>query len=252
MNKLGLSGFVIIIGSILFAQSYHGSSIAGLFDLPAFLIVFGGTVGAILVQTSSKQLLHALKLLPKIFTSPTLSLKQQSEKIQKWSLKSRQHGLLSLEIENEKDLSLDTFTKKGLTMLIDGCEPEDLLDILQQDIDLDSEHQERSAQLYESMGGYSPTIGIIGAVLGLIQSMNYLDQPDKLGAGIAVAFVATVYGVGFANFIYLPVANKIRLRYQYTALYREMTLIGLVAISHGENGLLLDRRLNGYIDRASY
>ena len=252
MNKLGLFGFVIIISSILFAQSYHGASIAGLFDLPAFLIVFGGTVGAVLVQTSHKQLLHALKLLPKIFTEPKLSLQKQSQKIQKWSLKSRQHGLLSLENETEKDQSLDPFTKKGVSMLIDGCEPEQLLDILQQDIDLDSEHQERSAQLYESMGGYSPTIGIIGAVLGLIQSMSYLDQPDKLGAGIAVAFVSTVYGVGFANFIYLPIANKIRLRYQFAALYKEMTIIGLVAIAHGENGLLLDRRLNGYLNRASY
>jgi chemotaxis protein MotA len=252
MNRLGLLGFVIIVSSILFAQSYHGSSVAGLFDLPAFLIVFGGTFGAILVQTSSKQLLHALSLLPKIFTSPDLSLREQSEKIKQWSLKSRQHGLLSLEKENEEDLSLDTFTQKGLSMLIDGCEPIHLLDILQQDIDLDSEHQERSAQLYESMGGYSPTIGIIGAVLGLIQAMSFLDQPEKLGAGIAVAFVSTIYGVGFANFIYLPIANKIRLRYQFVALYKEMTVIGLVAIAHGDNGLLLDRRLSGYIDRASY
>ena len=98
--------------------------------------------------------------------------------------------------------------------------------VLQQDIDLDSEHQERSAQLYESMGGYSPTIGIIGAVLGLIQAMSYLDQPDKLGAGIAVAFVATVYGVGFANFIYLPLLIKFAFDYQYIALYKEMTLVG--------------------------
>ncbi|WP_413701323.1 motility-associated protein [Psychromonas sp. KJ10-10] len=130
MNKLGLFGFVIIFSSILFAQSYHGSSIAGLFDLPSFLIVFGGTLGAILVQTSSKQLLHALKLLPEIFTSPKLSLRQQAEKIQKWSLKSRQHGLLSLEKENEQEASLDAFTNKGLSMLIDGCEPEDLMEIL--------------------------------------------------------------------------------------------------------------------------
>ncbi|WP_022940731.1 flagellar motor protein [Psychromonas hadalis] len=252
MNKLGLLGFVIIVSSILFAQSYHGSSIAGLFNLPAFLIVFGGTLGAILVQTSPKQLIHALSLLPQIFTTPQLSLAQQAKKIQKWSIKSRQHGLLSLEKENEQDKSLDPFTKKGLSMLIDGCDQMALQEILQQDIDLDSEHQERSAQLYESMGGYSPTIGIIGAVLGLIQAMGYLDQPEKLGAGIAVAFIATIYGVGFANFIYLPIANKIRLHYQFVALYKEMTLIGLLAIAHGENGLLLERRLSGYIDRASY
>lgn len=250
MNKLGILGFVIIVSSILFAQSYHGSSIAGLFDLPAFLIVFGGTCGAILVQTSAKQLLHALSLLPTIFSTPQLSLLKQSQKIQKWSQKSRQDGLLSLQ--NEEKNTLEPFTKKGLSMLIDGCDQIVLQDILQQDIDLDSEHHERSAQVYESMGGYSPTIGIIGAVLGLIQAMNYLDQPDKLGTGIAVAFVATIYGVGFANFIYLPIANKIRLHYQFVALYKEMTLIGLLAIAHGDNGLLLKRRLSAYIDRASY
>lgn len=250
MNKLGLFGFFIIAASLLFAQSYHGASIKGLFDLSAFLVVFGGTVGAVLVQTSSKQLVHALTLLPKIFKNPSLLLSDQARKIQNWSYKSRQHGLLSLEKENSA--KLDPFTKKGLSMLVDGCDHLALQDILQQDIDLASEHHERSAQVYESMGGYSPTIGIIGAILGLIQAMGYLDQPDKLGEGIAVAFVATIYGVGFANFIYLPIANKIRLYYQYVALYKEMTLIGLIAIAHGDNGLLLDRRLSGYIDRASY
>ncbi|MCG6199823.1 flagellar motor protein [Psychromonas antarctica] len=250
MNKLGFLGFFIIISSLLFAQIYHGSSLKGLFDLPAFLIVFGGTLGAVLVQTSSKQLLHALTLLPEIFTSPSLSLTEQSKKIQEWSYKSRQHGLLSLEEENGENL--DPFTQKGLAMLVDGCDQAVLQDILQQDIELDSEHHERSAQLFESMGGYSPTIGIIGAVLGLIHAMGYLDQPDKLGEGIAVAFIATIYGVGFANFIYLPIANKIRLYYQYVALYKEMTLIGLIAIAQGDNSLLLERRLNGYINRASY
>lgn len=250
MNKLSFLGFFIIITSLLFAQSYHGAAIGGLFDMPAFLIVFGGTFGAVLVQTSPKQFFHALSLLPQIFTRPKYELSEQSKQLQKWSYQSRQHGLLSLEKQNT--LELDSFTQKGLALLVDGSDHAVLQDILQQDIDLECEHNERSAQLFESMGGYSPTIGIIGAVLGLIQAMGYLDQPDKLGEGIAVAFVATIYGVGFANFIYLPIANKIRLHYQYIALYKEMTLIGLVAISHGDNSLLIERRLSGYINRASY
>lgn len=184
------------------------------------------------------------------FFSPPLPLHKQSLLIQKWSDKSRKLGLLSLEPNANE--SLDEFTSKALSMLVDGCEPLVLQEILQQDIDLESEHYERSAQIYESMGGYSPTIGIIGAVMGLIQAMGYLSEPDKLGAGIAVAFVATIYGVGFANFIFLPIANKIRLYYQYIALYKEMTLIGLLAIAHGENSLLLERRLSGYLDRGSY
>ncbi|AGH82036.1 MotA/TolQ/ExbB proton channel [Psychromonas sp. CNPT3] len=250
MNKLGLFGFFVIIASLLFSQIYHGVSISGLFDLPAFLIVFGGTCGAVLVQSSAKQLTHALRLLPQVFFSPPLPLHKQSLLIQKWSDKSRKLGLLSLEPNANE--SLDEFTSKALSMLVDGCEPLVLQEILQQDIDLESEHYERSAQIYESMGGYSPTIGIIGAVMGLIQAMGYLSEPDKLGAGIAVAFVATIYGVGFANFIFLPIANKIRLYYQYIALYKEMTLIGLLAIAHGENSLLLERRLSGYLDRGSY
>ena len=250
MNKLAIFGFFIIVCSLLIAQSYHGASIQGIFDLPAFLIVFGGTLGAILIQTSSKQFLDALALLSKIFLAPSYSLLEQSLKIKEWSHKSRLHGLLSLEQESGN--RLDPFTDKGIAMIVDGCDPVALQDILQQDIDLECEHQERSAQIFESMGGYSPTIGIIGAVLGLIQAMSFLDEPEKLGDGIAIAFIATIYGVGFANFIYLPIANKIRLYYQYVALYKEMTLVGLVAIAHGENSLLLERRLNSYINRAAY
>lgn len=250
MNKLGILGFAIIIAAILLAQVYHGASITGLLDLPAFLIVFGGTIGAILVQSSAKQLRHAVGLLRSIFRAPQLSLQQQAEQIQTWSQLSRQQGLLILE--QQKGISADPFTHKGVLMLIDGCEQQALQEILQQEILLESEHHERSAQIYESMGGYSPTIGIIGAVFGLIQALSYLDQPELLGSGIAVAFIATLYGVGFANFIYLPIANKIRLHYQYVALYREMTLIGLLAIAQGENALLLERRLSSYIDRASY
>ncbi|WP_094752422.1 flagellar motor protein [Psychromonas sp. CD1] len=250
MNKLGLFGFFVIISCLLFSQLYHGVSLSGLLDLPAFLIVFGGTLGAVLVQSSAKQLIHALRLLPKIFFTTPNSLHKQSLLIQKWSNKSRKSGLLSLESDDNGDL--DPFTEKGLAMLVDGCEPLVLQEILQQDIDLESEHSERSARIYDSMGGYSPTIGIIGAVMGLIQAMGYLNEPDKLGAGIAVAFIATIYGVGFANFIYLPIANKIRLYYQYISLYNEMTLIGLLAIAYGENNLLLKRRLHGYLDRGSY
>lgn len=250
MSKLSFLGAGVIISSLAFAQLYHGAPISALFNLPALLIVLGGTLGAILIQTSTKQFRHALSLLPLIFLSRPPLLKEQAIRLHRWSELSRKTGLLSLE--KELLSSIDTFTKKALAMLVDGANENALQDILQQDIDLECEHQERSAQVHESMGGYSPTIGIIGAVLGLIQAMNYLDQPDKLGAGIAVAFISTIYGVGFANFLFLPIANKIRLHYQYIALYQEMTLIGVLAILRGENSLLLDRRLQTYINKASY
>jgi len=250
MNKLGLFGFVVIISSILFAQFYHNAPIASLFDLSAFLIVFGGTLGAIFIQSSFNQLKHALKQLRTLFSKPTYSLKQQAKLFKAWSILSRQEGLLRLERESIEEL--DSFTQMGLAMIVDGCDEDILQDILQQELELEIELQERSAQVFDAMGGYSPTIGIIGAVLGLIQAMAFLDQPELLGEGIAVAFIATIYGVAFANFLFLPIANKIRLNYQHQALFLEMSMVGFIAIAHGENSLLLERRLNGYLSRAVY
>jgi chemotaxis protein MotA len=250
MNKLGSIGFVIIIVSIVSAQFYHDAPISGLFDLAAFLIVFGGTVGAIFIQSSHKQLKDAAQQLLGCFVEPKYSLSDQIVRIKRWSVISRQDGLLSLEKENLD--KLDDFTRMSVSMLVDGCDPDALSEILQQEIELEIEQHERSAQIFDAMGGYSPTIGIIGAVLGLIQAMAYLDQPELLGQGIAVAFVATIYGVAFANFLFLPIANKIRLNYQHLALFQEMSLVGMIAIAHGENSLLLERRLHGYLARAVY
>lgn len=247
---MGIVGFIVIISSVIFAQLYHNAPISGLFDLAAFLIVFGGTIGAILIQSSSNQLKHALEQLLTLFSKPSYSLHEQMLLLKQWSILSRQEGLLSLEKVSVEEL--DTFTAAGLSMIVDGCDEVTLQEILQQEIELEMEQYERSAQVFDAMGGYSPTIGIIGAVLGLIQAMAFLDQPDLLGQGIAVAFVATIYGVAFANFIFLPIANKIRLNYQHKALFQEMSLVGFVAIAHGENSLLLERRLSGYFSRAAY
>jgi len=250
MNKLGSIGFLIIVVSIVSAQLYHDAPISGLFDLAAFLIVFGGTLGAIFIQSSYKQLKDATQQLIGCFAQPQYSLDDQILRIKRWSVVSRQEGLLSLEKENLD--KLDDFTQIAVSMLVDGCDPDSLSEILQQEIELEIEQHERSAQVFDAMGGYSPTIGIIGAVLGLIQAMAFLDQPELLGQGIAIAFVATIYGVAFANFLFLPIANKIRLNYQHQALYQEMSLVGMVAIAHGENSLLLERRLHGYVARAVY
>lgn len=250
MNKLGFIGFFVIIASIITAQLYHGAPLSGLFDLAAFLIVFGGTLGAIFIQSSSKQLLDAGKQVFKLFAKPNHSLQDQIDRIKRWSVLSRQEGLLRLEKENLD--KLDDFTQMAVSMLVDGCDSDTLQVVLQQEIELEIDQHERSAQVFDAMGGYSPTIGIIGAVLGLIQAMAFLDQPELLGQGIAVAFVATIYGVAFANFLFLPIANKIRLNYQHQSLYQEMSLVGLTAIAHGENSLLLERRLHGYLARAIY
>lgn len=250
MSKIGLLGFLVIAVSIVFAQFYHDAPLSSLFDFAAFLIVFGGTLGAILIQSSVKQLSHASKQLINLFAKPSVLLDTQINTIKRWSVISRQEGLLTLEKQNTE--GLDNFSEMALAMLVDGCDPVDLQQILEQEIELEMDQHERSAQVFDAMGGYSPTIGIIGAVLGLIQAMAFLDQPELLGQGIAVAFVATIYGVAFANFLFLPIANKIRLNYQHSALFNEMTMVGVIAIAHGENSLLLERRLRGYLARAVY
>ena len=160
-------------------------------------------------------------------------------------LPRRQQGLLALE--NQAEQEEDNFTRQGLGMIVDGVSTEDIRMLLEADIDIEQERNEHAARVFEAMGGYSPTIGIIGAVLGLIQAMFHLEDPSALGAGIAVAFVATIYGVGFANLIYLPIANRLRAFHYHYALFQEMTLEGLLAIAHGENGVQVERRLRAYL-----
>ena len=132
-------------------------------------------------------------------------------------------------------------------MIVDGVSIDDIRRLLEADIDIEQERNEHAARVFEAMGGYSPTIGIIGAVIGLIQAMFHLEEPGTLGAGIAIAFVATIYGVGFANLLYLPIANRLRAFHYHYGLYQEMTLEGLLAIAHGENGQQVERRLRAYL-----
>ncbi len=176
---------------------------------------------------------------------PAWDLVAQAERLQAWAVFARQQGLLALE--NQADQESDEFTRQGLTMIVDGVSIDDIRMLLEADIDIEQERNEHSARVFEAMGGYSPTIGIIGAVIGLIQAMFHLEEPASLGAGIAVAFVATIYGVGFANLLYLPIANRLRAFHYHYALFQEMTLEGLMAIAHGENGPQVERRLKAYL-----
>jgi chemotaxis protein MotA len=176
---------------------------------------------------------------------PQLDLAEQAERLKAWAQFARQQGLLALE--NQAEAEPDPFTRQGLSMIVDGVSIEDIRSLLEADIDIEQERNEHSARVFESMGGYSPTIGIIGAVIGLIQAMFHLEEPGTLGAGIAVAFVATIYGVGFTNLLYLPIANRLRAFHYHYGLYQEMTLEGLLAIAHGENGPQVERRLRAYL-----
>lgn len=244
MDKLSITGLLVAIIAIYFGFSLDGGSILTLFELPAFIIVVGGTIGAVMLQSSAPQFIHAITLLKWVFFPPKYDVEQGIENIVDWSIKSRESGFLVLEID-ALDVE-DSFVNKGLNYLIDGVELDTLKNSLELDLDLYREHNLRSANVFESMGGYSPTIGILGAVLGLIHAMNNLSNPDMLGEGIATAFVATIYGVGFANLLYIPIANKIRAIVHQQTMYREMITEGLISIANSENPHAIENRLSAF------
>jgi len=244
MDKLSFAGLVIAVLAIYFGFSIEGGTASALLELPAFIIVFGGTLGAVLLQSSSVQFFHALSLLRWVFVPPVYNIEQGIENIVQWAERAREAGYLSLE--NVALDEQDPFVAKGLNLLVDGVELDNLKASLELDLDLYREHSLRSAAIFESMGGYSPTIGILGAVLGLIQALGHLQEPALLGQGIATAFVATIYGVGFANLVYIPISNKIRAIVHNQTMYREMITEGLLAIAAAENPHAIENKLSAF------
>jgi chemotaxis protein MotA len=182
-----------------------------------------------------------------IFVTPRVDIEATIEKLVLWSQLSRREGLLALE--NASDEETDLFSRKGLQLLVDGNEPEAIRSVMETEIAVLEEHEMQAARVFEAMGGYSPTIGILGAVMGLIHVMNNLADPSKLGSGIATAFVATIYGVGLANLLLLPMAGKLKAVIKKQMMQYEMMLDGIVAIAEGENPRNIESRLQSYLRR---
>lgn len=234
------------VGTILLGQHLEGGELASLVNGPAILIVIGGTVGAIMVQTPRKVFRRAMHMATWILIPPVPPMQEAAEKIVAWSLACRKEGLLTLESTSEEES--DPFVRKGLQLLVDGSEPPTIRRLLEVDLDIREKIDLQAAKVFEGMGGYCPTIGIIGAVMGLIHVMGNLADPDRLGAGIAVAFVATIYGVGLANLLFLPAANKLKSLISAQAHFREMLIEGIVGIAEGENPRSIEARLLGYVN----
>lgn len=245
MDMLTILGLVMGIGAILLGNYLDGGHITALMNFPAALIVLGGTLGAVFLQTSAAVIKRAFNLLSWVFIPPVPEIERGINTMSYWSVTARKEGLLGLEpiIEEETDL----FAQKGLQLLVDGNEPESIRSVLENDIIIYESRNLEAAKVFESMGGYSPTIGIIGAVLGLIHVMNNLADPSMLGTGIATAFIATIYGVGFANLICLPCAAKIKSVSQSMVQYQEMLLEGITAIAEGDNPRSIELRLRSYL-----
>lgn len=245
MDILSIIGVFVGVGAILTGSVLDGGDIGSLLNGPAFVIVFGGTFGATLLQFPPAVFVRSIRMLSWVVVPQKPDLKAQINKIVNWSFLARKEGLLGLE--NEIPEEKDPFVQKGLQLLVDGNEPGFIRDIMELEINSKEDRDFQAARLYEAMGGYAPTIGILGAVMGLIHVMQNLTNPELLGEGIATAFVATIYGVGSANLIFLPVANKLKMRALAAAQAREMIVEGIAAIAEGENSRNIELRLNGYL-----
>jgi len=226
-------------------QALEGGHPGSLIQFTSFAIVFGGTLGAVLLQSPLRQFVLGMKMSRWIFVPPLIDTAGLLERIAIWSSISRKEGLLALDTRIEG--IDDPFVRKGLQLVVDGTEPLVLKQVLEVEIETFDDLHRQGARVWEAAGGYAPTIGILGAVMGLIQVMENLSDPTRLGAGIAVAFVATIYGVGLANLAFLPIANKLKALISRQVLMREMLVDGLVGIAKGENPRLITGRLQGYI-----
>jgi len=246
MDVLSLIGVLLAFVAIMGGNYLEGGHVGSLLNGPAALIVIGGTLGAVFLQTPMQVLKRAMTILHWIFFPPRIDLPGGVDRVVGWSLIARKEGLLGLESIAESEP--DAYSRKGLQLLVDGAEPESIRSILEVDFFTQEDRDIRAAKVFESMGGYSPTIGIIGAVMGLIHVMGNLADPGMLGSGIAVAFVATIYGVGLANLLLLPIASKLKTLAARQSRYREMLLEGILSIAEGENPRSIELKLQGFME----
>ncbi|HTY02158.1 MAG TPA: flagellar motor protein [Rhodocyclaceae bacterium] len=244
MDNISLLGLLLGLMAIVLGQVLEGGHVSSLVQPTAFLIVIGGTLGAVMLQSSPKSFMLGMRMVRWVFSPPRIMASELIRQVIQWSHVARKEGLLALEAQIPS--VLDPFVRRGLQLLVDGAEPDGLREVLEVEIGAYEAQMKLGAKIWESAGGYAPTIGILGAVMGLIHVMENLSDPARLGSGIAVAFVATIYGVGSANLIFLPIAKKLLAVVQQLALVREMYVDGLVGIANGDNPRMIESRLHGY------
>lgn len=245
MDKSSIGGVLLAVVGILAGLVMEGGNLGQILQPTAAFVVLGGTLGAVLLQFPLNTVIAAFRSLGHVFAAPT---KQNDDLIQlllNFANKARRNGLVSLDADL-KSIE-DPFLKRALMLAVDGTEPSELRKIMQVSLDSTMEREEQLPMVFESAGGFSPTIGILGAVLGLIQVMHHLDNMQEVGRGIAVAFVATIYGVGLANLFFLPFAGKMRIRIRDGQRYREMMLEGVISIMEGMNPHMLEIKLGGFL-----
>jgi chemotaxis protein MotA len=250
MDKASIGGVFLAAAGIITGLLIEGGNLGQILQPTAALIVFGGTLRAVLLQFPLTTVVAAFRSLGRIFAAPRKQDSQIIKLLVTFANKARRLGVVSLDADLQT--IQDPFLKQTLMLAVDGTEPAELRKIMHVSLDSLAEDEERLPAVFESAGGFSPTIGILGAVLGLIQVMHHLDNMQEVGRGIAVAFVATIYGVGIANLFFLPFAGKMRLRIRDGQRRREMMLEGVISILEGLNPRMLEIKLAGFIDDAAH
>lgn len=245
MDALSIIGTILAFIVIIAGTVLKGSTIEALWNPAAFVIVFLGTTAAVMVQTRSDVARRALGMLRWVFRPPAHRPDELIRQIVGWSETSRSKGLLGLEPNMDRER--DPFVRKGLQLLIDGAEPDAIRCVLEVEIAAREHADMDAARMFEHAGIYSPTMGIIGAVMGLMAVMQHLSEPGKLGHGIAAAFVATIYGIGLANLLMLPMAAKLKSLTRSRVQQREMLMEGLISIALGENPRQIESKLRGFL-----
>ena len=245
MEFTTIIGILLAFGALIGGSILKGAGVQALWGPAAFVIVILGTIASILVQTPMPVVKHALKIAKWLFKPPAQDGHKLIEKIVEWSNISRKQGLLALE--GTVATETDPFLKKGLQLLVDGAEPETIRGVLEVEVETKEHFDTQGAKFYEGMGIYAPTLGIIGAVLGLIAVMKNLADPSKLGHGIAAAFTATIYGIASANLFFLPFAAKLKANIASQTAMRNLVIEGLIAIAQGDNPRNIEAKLSGYL-----
>lgn len=244
MDIATIIGLALGLGAIIGGAALEGLHLTALVQPTAALIVLGGTFGAAFIAFPMSTAIQGFKDIKLLFAGHAGNEDLITE-ICGYAAKARKNGIISLEqdAQNHKD----RFMKKAISLSVDGVEPKDIKELMEIELGAFEEHAKMSVEFFEAAGGFAPTIGIIGAVLGLIHVMSNLEDTSKLGAGIAVAFVATIYGLITANIVCLPAATKLKHRVKEEVLRKEMIIAGIVSIQNGENPRFIDSRLRSYM-----
>lgn len=246
MDLTTILGMILGVASVVGGQVLEGGHVGQILQGTAALIVFGGTAGAMLVSYPIQDIKKAFSMIGVIFKNVDTDVRPIIDEIVKIATIARKEGVLA--IEGQRDSIQNPLFKKTIKFVVDGFEPNTVKEIIDTEILLALEEEEAAGKVFEGAGGYSPTIGIIGAVLGLIHVMSQLDDPSKIGEGIAVAFVATVYGVGAANLVLIPWGTKLKRKAQLRAVAKEVVKLGVVGIQEGLNPHFLQEKLEVFVE----